>query len=164
MVRLTLLLLASEDLVDPLASVGTKARPAEVARQHHSYPSCDSTPVRYSVIYNFMQSASARLQAYMKEKGLTQKELAEITQVSQATVSRALRGEPHRRGSARDKLFIIAGISELEARPLPRDPRQRVLVAFDQIWDQTDAHADAVAQVIDALGAFRRPPPKESAD
>jgi transcriptional regulator with XRE-family HTH domain len=87
----------------------------------------------------------------MEEKHLSQTGLAMAAKVSQSTVSRALSGLPMRHGAARSRLFTYAGISEPQQGVPPKKGPQRVLTAFQRIWDRTEAHAIAVAKIIDAL-------------
>ncbi|MBV8977727.1 MAG: hypothetical protein JOZ13_10155 [Alphaproteobacteria bacterium] len=86
----------------------------------------------------------------MTKRGLNQAALARLAKVSQSTVCRALSGVPMRRSAARDRLFSYAEI--VDARYAATD---RVIAAFRRIWDNTDEHADAVIDVIGALGKFR---------
>jgi len=94
----------------------------------------------------------------MERKGLTQVTLARHARVSQATVSRALAGIALRKGSARSRLFIYAGIKQGHGR-LPRQSVRQIVKAFESIWDGTHSHARAIARIIEALGELR---PKES--
>lgn len=87
----------------------------------------------------------------MSQNGIKQRELASRAGVSQATVSRALSGKALRHGAARQRLFTLVDIDESQRA------RERVIAAFDKIWDHSDVHADAITQVIDALGAFGSP-------
>lgn len=82
----------------------------------------------------------------MEERSLTQADVAREASVSQPTVSRALRGVPLRTGRARDRLLIYSGMGAAEA-----NGPDRIAAAFQRIWDKTEAHADAVVKVIDAL-------------
>jgi transcriptional regulator with XRE-family HTH domain len=91
----------------------------------------------------------------MDRERLSQTQLAKRARVSQATVWRALNGRSERRGAARRKLFAYVGITEWTAQRTPRGARDRVVAAFDRIWDRSQAHAIAVAGVIDALAGLR---------
>lgn len=101
------------------------------------------------------EETAAKILAYMSQHGLTQQELADKAHVSQPTVSRAINGRRLRRGAARRKLFTCVGIDESRQVSVLLNARKRVLAAFERIWDRTDAHAEAIARVIDALGEFR---------
>jgi len=100
---------------------------------------------------HFVPSDSEALKSFMEEKHLGQVDLARKAGVSQSTVSRALSGFPLRRGRARSKLFIYAQIKDPERQVVPKKGPQRVMTAFQRIWDGTEAHASAVARIIDAL-------------
>jgi transcriptional regulator with XRE-family HTH domain len=95
-----------------------------------------------------------RLRNLLEAGNLSQAKLAQIVGVSQPTVSRALSGRPaRRRGQARERLFIYAS-TEADTDVLGGDRaagRSIVLTAFDQIWDGSPAHAEAVARVVTAL-------------
>ena len=95
-------------------------------------------------------AAAAKIQRYMDKHNIGQREMAEQAGVSQATVCRALKGEAFRPGLACHKLFIKVEFNESDMTRA----RDGVLTAFDGIWDYTEEHADAVARIIDALGAF----------
>jgi transcriptional regulator with XRE-family HTH domain len=101
-----------------------------------------------------MQQDSARLEAFMKDRGLSQQKLAEMALVSQATVSRARSGSPQRHGQARGRLFTFLE-NELSRSQTTGSGRDQVLSAFDRIWDGSEVHAAAVAKVIEALDALR---------
>lgn len=79
---------------------------------------------------------------------MSQTTLASRAGVSQPTVSRAARGEPMRPGRARDRL--LAYLQE-----------QGTISGFDvaaavlrEIWDGSDAHAEALAQLLRASQAL----------
>ena len=102
-----------------------------------------------------MQEIGSELLAFMKARGLNQGQIAKRARVSQASVSRALQGGAlHRRGRAHTKLFIYIQKENRRARAVHAD-RDQVLEAFDRIWDGSEAHAAAVAKVIDALDGLR---------
>lgn len=98
-----------------------------------------------------MPSDSEALQAFLDKNHLSQMELAKAAKVSQATVSRALSGVPLKHGRARAKLFTYAQLNGPSGQPPPKKGPQRVITAFKRIWDGTEAHATAVAKIIDAL-------------
>jgi transcriptional regulator with XRE-family HTH domain len=101
-----------------------------------------------------MQQDSARLEAFMKDRRLSQQKLAELAVVSQSTVSRARHGSLQRHGRAREKLFTFLE-NELSRTPTAGSGRDQVLNAFDRIWDGSEVHAAAVAKVIEALDGLR---------
>ena len=96
----------------------------------------------------------AQLQAFMRSKGLVQKSLAKKTGTSQASVCRALMTKGGQVGPALTKIFIYSGLSEY-LEPGVDDAHERVLQAFDQIWDGTRAHAEWIAKVIGAMANLR---------
>ncbi len=87
----------------------------------------------------------------MAVNNLSQEALAKRAEVSPATVCRALRGVPMRRGQARERLYKLAGIVDPRVKAA-----DKVVAAFEKIWDSSDAHAKAVIGVINALGGFSR--------
>jgi transcriptional regulator with XRE-family HTH domain len=103
------------------------------------------------IIIHFMQNVASQLVAFMEREGLKQSTLAENAEVSQSTVSRALRGQSLRRGSAKSRLFKYAGIAEPAGALSKTEASQRLAKAFDQIWDESDVHADAIARIITVL-------------
>ena len=102
-----------------------------------------------------MQDPADLLRAFMARQGLSQARLANAAGVSQPTVSRALARKAERRGVARSKLFNYAGISEWAGDQQERDARERVIAAFERVWDRSETHADAIARVIEALADLR---------
>jgi hypothetical protein len=81
--------------------------------------------------------------------------LAERARVSQATVSRALRGVAHRHSQARYRLLNFMRFTESTFKDPTKGGKKRVVEAFDEIWDGSRAHAEAVANVIAALAGLR---------
>jgi transcriptional regulator with XRE-family HTH domain len=108
-----------------------------------------------------MQEVDSDLRTLMKAKGLNQTRLARLARVSQASVSRALKGDARqRRGGAYIRLFnYIQKQARHEA--LGDLDKERVHEAIDRIWDVSKAHAAAVAKVIQALDEFRSSQIKE---
>lgn len=101
---------------------------------------------------------SIRIRALLDREGFTEAKLAELAGVSQPTVSRAVRfpNKPYKRaGAARHKLFMYIHEKEGKYGFKPNDPHSKVIDAFNGIWDHTEAHADAIANVINALGDLR---------
>jgi transcriptional regulator with XRE-family HTH domain len=91
-----------------------------------------------------MYEMGATLQAHLARRNISQSELAREANVSQATVSRALRGQGKRAGGARARLFIYI-------HSWPSVP-QRAIDAVQQVWDGSPAHEDALATLIRASG------------
>lgn len=111
---------------------------------------------QYSLQFNNMQDVRNEIRTFLEEQELSQTELAEQAGVSQPTVSRALHNQRERSTSQRQKLI---GYIRAQAR---RSRRQhyapgvtRVTNAFERIWDGSEAHARAVASVIDAMVDLR---------
>jgi len=102
-----------------------------------------------------MQDLAEALRVHMLEHDLSQQQLAMRSGVSQATVSRALRAIPERRGRARHRLFTYARINDSVVDPSQRKGAKRVEQAFRRIWDGSEAHAEAVAKIIHALEGLR---------
>lgn len=101
-----------------------------------------------------MQDKVQKLKEFMESKGLTQAELAKKAGVDQSTVSRILRshsGVFERYGKARQKLITYMDETYDRKEIDSGRPQMKVLAAFNQIWDRTEAHADAVAKVIQSL-------------
>jgi len=101
-----------------------------------------------------MQQDSARLEAFLKDRNLTEHEVAVMAGVSQSTVSRARHVSAQRSGRARKRLFIFLE-NELSGNVTAGSGRDQVLNAFDGIWDGSEIHATAVAKVIHALDGLR---------
>ena len=89
----------------------------------------------------------------MRREGMSEAALAKRAGVSQSTVSRAIAGTGAKHGAARSRLFMF--IHNRSSAMPPKKGVQRVMTAFERIWDRTDEHAAAVARIIDALGDLR---------
>src|SRR5258708_5743063 len=98
-----------------------------------------------------MQVVGADLRVFMEEHGLSQSKLARQARVSQATVSRVLKGGARQRvGRGYSRIFSY--IQKVRRRGEPSHAnKDEVLKAFERIWTASQAHAGAVAKVIDAL-------------
>jgi hypothetical protein len=107
-----------------------------------------------------MQDFDELLRAYMANNSLTQEQLSDIANVSQATVSRALTRTPRRHGRAWLRLFTYVS-RELNASSFSEVGRETVLAAVERVWDGTDMHAAAIARIIDALAGLRPSEKKE---
>ena len=84
---------------------------------------------------------------------LSQESIAKAAKVSQATVSRALRGRIKRQGRARTRLFIYIR-QELQKEGLSGTGKEKVVKAFENIWDGSEEHAAAIAKIIRASGGL----------
>ncbi|HWS87335.1 MAG TPA: hypothetical protein VN282_10240 [Pyrinomonadaceae bacterium] len=94
-----------------------------------------------------------QLLALIESKQLSQKSIAKAAKVSQSTVSRALRGHIERRGRAKTKLFIYIQ-QELQNEILIGTGKEKVVKAFENIWDGSEEHAAAIAKIISASGGL----------
>ncbi len=88
-------------------------------------------------------SLGADIKTYLAEEGIPQKVLAERADVSQATVSRALGQDPQRNSEARQRLMIF-----IREHAVARQGPAEAFAALEQIWDGTEAHAGALAELI----------------
>lgn len=104
----------------------------------------------YAVLCSIMQAISVQLRDFMKTKGLSQSALAKAAGVNQSTVSRALRQAPARHSEAMLRLCRYAGISDLQSESSTARGAKLVLTSFEKVWDGSDAHATAIARIIDA--------------
>lgn len=93
------------------------------------------------------------IREFMRREVMSEAALAKRAGVSQSTVSRAIAGTGVRHGAARSKLFTF--IHNCSSAMPPKKGVQRVVTAFERIWDRTDEHATAVARIIDALDDLR---------
>jgi len=90
---------------------------------------------------------------FLEVEGINQVELAKRALVSQSTVSRAIAGRSVRQGAARRKLFSYMQEQAKAAMPQP------VSRAFRRVWDGSEAHAAALARIIEATESLRPSPP-----
>ncbi len=99
------------------------------------------------------EDAAKLIKRALRISGLTQAELAKGAGVHQSTVSRVLEQKSIRRqGKARARLVTHARNA---LRGDMAKGRERVLTAFDSVWDGSEEHAAAVARIIDALANLR---------
>jgi predicted transcriptional regulator len=89
---------------------------------------------------------------FLDREGISEATLANRAGVSQSTVSRAITGRGVRHSAVRAILFSY--MQSQGALP-PKKGVQRVVTAFENIWDRTEEHAVEVARIIDALGNLR---------
>ena len=109
----------------------------------------------YALVSINMQedSLAERLRSFMRERQLTQKSVAKAAKISQSTVSRALQGHFERQGRARAKLFTYMHNESLN-EGLSGKGKDKVVRAFDSIWDGSEEHAVAIAKIIKASGGL----------
>lgn len=98
-------------------------------------------------------SLAKDLLTLIQSRHLSQKSIAKAAKVSQATVSRALRGRIERQGRARARLFIYIR-QELQNEDLSGRGKEKVVKAFENIWDGSEEHAAAIAKIIRASGGL----------
>ena len=110
-----------------------------------------------------MHQWSKELGDFMRSHGHTQETLAKAADVSQSTVSRALKRAPARYSESSMRLFTYAGIPIQRAGDFTRvgigstdEGIKRITSAFLRVWDGTDANAVAIANIIEALGVLMR--------
>lgn len=96
------------------------------------------------------QEDAVLLRTFMARDGVNQAQLAIKAGVSQATISRALKGLPERRGKARLRLFTYIR-AEVGRQKHDGQALAEVVRAFEGIWDGSEVHASAVARVIGAM-------------
>ena len=95
-------------------------------------------------------SLTATLHALIQERQLSQKDVARAADISQSTVSRTLSGKIIRRGQAKKKLFKYMQQELWKAKM--STGKNKIIEAFESIWDGSEAQADAVANIIEACG------------
>lgn len=84
----------------------------------------------------------------MESRGLTQAQVANAAGVSQSSVSRLLKREPARQSDAYGKLCTYMH----QWAPGDDGVPTAVLEAVWRVWDGSDDHAAALADLIDASG------------
>lgn len=95
------------------------------------------------------ESLPDRLRRFMQAHRLSQKAVASAAGVSQSAVSRILRHPAQRQGKANSKLCIY-----MQLQPnyefVGGEGVDKVLRAFESIWDKSERHALAIARIIKA--------------
>jgi DNA-binding XRE family transcriptional regulator len=103
-----------------------------------------------------MQDVRIEINTFIEDTGLSQAELAKKAGVSQPTISRCIRNRRERFSSQCRKLVAyIRAHKRTSSRPNYTPGVNRVTNAFARIWDGSDAHARAIANVIDAMVDLR---------
>ena len=101
-----------------------------------------------------MQDVSSKLKQYLREERMSQAALARAANVSQSTVSRALRRQPSKHSDAFVTLCRYAVINVEETGDSTANRINVVNAAFMKIWDGTDRQALAIAKIVEALGGL----------
>src|SRR5581483_7174498 len=105
----------------------------------------------YAILFNSMQEVDSDLRALMEALRLNQTAVSREAQVSQATVSRALKGGVRvRRGRGYIRLCNYIQ-KQRDKGMFPKTGNSHVHEAIDRIWSASKLHADAVAKVVEAL-------------
>lgn len=101
------------------------------------------------------------LASLFKAAGITQTAISIAIGVNQSQVSRVLSGQITRRTKLLDKLCVYAE-SRLAATDKP-DVRTNLelMAALGEVWDGSDTHAHALAQVIRSLAQLHPIPPHQ---
>lgn len=97
---------------------------------------------------------SKRLSAVFDGRGELQKSIAKEVGVNQSQVSRILNGKFKNAESKNViKICKYANISLKKDHEIPPDPSKNtvLMAAIGQIWDGSDKHAEAIAEVLRAL-------------
>lgn len=84
----------------------------------------------------------------MQERHLSQQEMAELAGVSQSTVSRTLKGKIVKNGNGKRLLFNF--MQQQLGQEILLDGKDKVVRAFESVWDGSDEHAVAIAKIIRA--------------
>ena len=95
--------------------------------------------------------------AKAKSLGLSQVSIAEAIGASQSQVSRVLAGTAKRRSRLFDRVCKYVNSAALPAATNSRAGAAALERALSEVWDGTEAHAEALALVIRSLGVFTAP-------
>lgn len=93
--------------------------------------------------------------------GLSQQEIALALGASQPQVSRILAGKSTRRTRLFEAVCMYAYEAQAKVQKGTKPPARScstLLDALDAVWDGTDRHAKALAQVIRSLGSLNSAP------
>lgn len=111
--------------------------------------------VDYAVICINMQDVSLQLRTFMEKNHLNETKLAAAAKVEQSTVSRVLTKGVRRRGKAILRLLGYANITAWNPVVQKGEGTDRVVEAFKHVWDGSEAHASAIAKIIEASADLR---------
>jgi len=102
--------------------------------------------------------AEAQLTAVKaKRLGLSQIVIADALGASQSQVSRVLAGTAKRRSRLFDQVCKYVNSSDTSAGSVSDGGASTLQHALAEVWDGTEAHAEALALVIRSLGVFTLP-------
>lgn len=107
-----------------------------------------------------MQDLVLVLKRIMRVHGLNRADVAAKVRVSEATISRILRGKTTGYGRARKRVLEFTKSIDEESSFGHEAGAGKIVKAFNKIWDGSDDRARAVAKIIVALGELC--PPKAS--
>lgn len=105
---------------------------------------------------SFTLADRPRLLAAIAAIGLTQKEISNLTKLSQGQVSRIISGNGTRASKGFQKICVYV-FSRVQASTTPASKVKKtktIVEAIDAVWDGTEDHAHALSVVIRALGAL----------
>jgi len=97
----------------------------------------------------------AQLRAWIRERGMSQEEVARWLGIRQPQVSRILAGSFSLRSRAVRIWCVEAGISLEENRPARGATRKELVTLLDAVWDGTADDAARVAALLRAAAALR---------
>ena len=105
-----------------------------------------------------LRAEAVLVAAHARTIGLTQEQIAKAVGASQSQVSRILAGAGRRRSRLFDTVckYVISRRADSPASAPEKSPA--LMEALADVWDGTNAHADALAVVIRSLGALRASP------
>ena len=88
--------------------------------------------------------------------GLSQERISQAIEASQSQVSRVLSGMGKRRSRLFEQVCKYVHSQDERAGKVSAAKNPALSAALDEVWDGTEAHADALALVIRSLGALQR--------
>lgn len=109
---------------------------------------------------NTPKQLALALAPQFKSAGLTQAEIANAIGASQSQVSRVLSGHIKRRTKLLEKLCIYAKKQMPHTDGPDVRTNSELMSALTEVWDGTEDHAQALAQVIRSLAQLHPVPTK----
>jgi transcriptional regulator with XRE-family HTH domain len=104
---------------------------------------------------HIMQQIPRQLQRLMEEKAWTQQQVAKHAGVHQSTVCRMLKAPPTRMGRSQQKVIALLQSNAYSTAAGTPDFRNQVLNAFENVWDGSVEHAEAIIAVLSRLPILR---------